>query len=80
MRKTYIVLLFTILSLLSGCISRTKYGSCYGLIGTKEPNLEYKLSVYNVVIAVLFSETIVIPGIVLAAEIYCPIGLKEPGK
>ena len=71
-----ILLVATMVALLSGCTSSTQYGSCIGIADDKEPNLQYKLSVWNTFLAIIFSETIVVPIVVLANETYCPVGVK----
>ena len=52
----------------------TQYGDCVGLGADKVPGLQYDLDVGNVVIAAVFSETIVIPLIILLSDAYCPVG------
>ena len=71
------LILASILALsLTACTTRTSYGECVGLISDKKPNLEYKLSIWNTVLAIIFSETIVVPVVVLADNIQCPVGTK----
>lgn len=59
---------------LAGCESRTQYGECKGIADTRNPNLEYKLSVRNTVLGVVFMEMIIPPVVVLANETVCPVG------
>lgn len=63
--------------ILSGCTSSTEYGRCVGLGDKQSSKLEYEVSTRNVVLAVIFSETIFTPVIVLVKETYCPIGPKS---
>lgn len=71
--KRYIALL-TLAALLSGCTSKTEFGECIGAFDDKKPGLEYKLSVWNTVLAVIFVETIVVPVVVVANQARCPVG------
>lgn len=61
---------------LTACTSKTQYGGCIGVLQDKKPNLEYKLDTWNVVMAVIFSETIVVPALVVANQHSCPVGVK----
>ena len=72
-----ILVIATLMALLTGCTSSTQYGSCIGIADDKAPNLQYKLSVWNTFLAIIFSETIVVPIVVLANETYCPVGVKQ---
>jgi hypothetical protein len=71
-----ILAIATLMAMLTGCTSSTQYGSCIGVADDKEPHLQYKLSVWNTFLAIIFSETIVVPIVVLANETYCPVGVK----
>lgn len=72
MKKTLAALLA--LALLAGCTERTAYGECIGAFDEKKPGLEYKISVGNVAWAVLLSETIIVPIVVVAEQTRCPVG------
>lgn len=62
------------LLLLSACTARTSYGDCIGLSDAdKDPHLVYDISVKNAVIGVIFSETIIVPVVVLVKQIQCPV-------
>jgi hypothetical protein len=61
---------------LTGCTTKTEYGECIGVLQDKKPDLEYKLSGWNTFLAVVFSETIVVPIIVVANEHSCPVSKK----
>ena len=63
-----------LLLLLSGCTTSTPHGKCVGINGTKNPVMRYEYDTTNVVVAVIFAETIVVPIIVLMDELQCPIG------
>lgn len=62
--------------MLTGCTTKTQYGECIGAFDNKKPDLEYKLSALNLALAVIFSETIVVPVVVVADETRCPVGKK----
>lgn len=63
-------------ALLTGCASKNEYGDCIGAFDDGEPGMKYKLSIRNTVLAVMFSETIFVPVIVIANETRCPVGPK----
>lgn len=65
---------------LSGCTSVTNYGACVGVADEKNPDLVYKLDAGNIIVAVLFSELIAPPIIVLADETFCPVARRESAK
>jgi hypothetical protein len=60
------------------CASSTEYGECVGVQedDRKDPALDYRLSGRNVALAVVFSETLVVPLVVVLAETLCPVGRK----
>lgn len=63
-------------ALLAGCTTRTEYGPCIGVLETGDPSLRYNLSAWNLVLAFIFSETIVVPVVVLIESTRCPVGQK----
>lgn len=71
-----LIIAATIIATLSGCTSKTEYGDCVGILQDKKPELKYELSVWNTVMAVIFSETIVVPVVVVANQHSCPTGKK----
>ena len=72
MKKLFIVAMMALA--LTGCTSATQYGQCIGAFEDKNPELTYKPSVWNVFLAILFSETIIVPVIVVIDETLCPNG------
>lgn len=62
---------------LAGCTDRTRFGDCIGAFDDKKPDLEYEMSVKNVVWAVALSETIIVPVVVVAKQTHCPIGPRK---
>jgi len=77
--KTLFALL-AIALLAAGCTSRTEYGECKGIADDHDPTLEYKVSAFNLAIGFIFSETIIVPVVVLADETTCPVGVREGFK
>lgn len=73
MKKLFIAL---VLMTSVACTSSTQYGDCIGVLDKKESDKEYSISFLNVFLGVLFSETIIVPGIVLLKETYCPVDEK----
>lgn len=65
--------LISILILLAGCTTKTTYGECIGITDDKQPNLQYKADTGNIILAFIFSETIVVPAVVVFSDLYCPI-------
>jgi hypothetical protein len=76
MKKMIVALM--ILAALAGCTDKTPFGECIGAFDDKKPELEYKLSVKNVVLATIFFETAFVPVIVIAEQTHCPVGAKKP--
>ena len=64
-------------AVLAGCTTRTEFGPCVGAGEDKNSALTYKLDVWNTFLGILFIETIVVPIVVVANELYCPVGKKE---
>lgn len=76
MKRTIVAL--SALLMVSGCISKTEYGECIGVADQPDLSLTYKASVRNIVLGVVFIETIFAPIIVLVSEFKCPIGRVHP--
>ena len=72
----WIALLLAALSFV-GCTSSTEFGSCVGMFEDKQPGLQYKYSTKNVVLGIVFFQTVFVPALVILNETYCPIGNKE---
>lgn len=68
------IMLLVLLATLAGCASRTQYGQCVGMADDKRPELQYKVSVRNLLVGIVFIELIVPPIIVATNEFYCPVG------
>lgn len=62
--------------LASACVSETAYGPCVGLNGGEDSTLVYHGSTRNIVLAVVFAETIIPPVVVALKEYKCPVARK----
>lgn len=60
--------------LLAGCVNHTEYGKCVGLGDKQDPALEYKISVRNIIVGIVFVEMIAPPVYVAVDETFCPVG------
>jgi hypothetical protein len=72
--KSYLLLLAMLL--VSGCTSSTPHGKCIGLNGDKDPSKIYEYSARNIIVGLVFIETIFVPVIVTLNELQCPIDNK----
>ena len=73
-------LILVLLLLTSSCSSRTEFGKCVGLNQEKDQTLIYDLSTKNLVISVLFIETLFVPIVYALKQVYCPVGRKVINK
>lgn len=78
MKKAIAIL--AIMALLTGCTSSNEFGECIGAFDDKKPGADYKLSVWNTVLAVIFVETVVVPVVVVANQSLCPTGPAKAAK
>lgn len=78
LRRAAVACVLMLSLLASACTSRTEYGTCLGLDDDdrKDPALVYDVSVWNVVLAVIFVETIIVPLWVAFKETSCPVARK----
>ena len=74
MKKLTSIIILSVL--LSGCINTTKYGNCIGLAEDRNPKLMYKVSAWNLSMAIIFYYFVVPPVIVMMNNLYCPVGVK----
>lgn len=75
MKRTIAAVL--LLAVLSACTSATEYGPCVGLFDDKDVKLTYKLSGWNLFMAVIGTSFLFIPTIIVAKdETFCPSGRK----
>ena len=74
MRKTLLTIMVAALALAStGCVTQNSKGKCIGLDEKGVPGVEYKMSGWNVAMAVIFCETIVVPIVVVLDDCRCPV-------
>lgn len=73
--KSLLVVLMVVL--LAGCTSRTEFGECIGLSDERVPGLVYKVSAWNLFVAIIGFEMIAPPIFVAVDETFCPIGKKD---
>lgn len=72
------VMKYLLLSLiaLGACSSKNELGDCVGVLNNKNPNLNYNLSVWNIIMAGVFSETLIVPAVVVLNQLECPVSKK----
>ena len=58
---------------LMGCTRTTDFGTCIGVNDTPKEGLVYKVSIWNVFLGIIFSETIVVPLVVVFDQFRCPV-------
>lgn len=78
MKKLWIVL-FLLMSV-AGCQCSTKHGDCIGLADDPEPGLQYKASHRNIILGLIFFETLIVPADVVLFRLKCPSGPVEPAE
>jgi hypothetical protein len=71
--KKFSILLVLMLTL-SGCTNHTNYGKCVGVMDTEDPAKEYAVSYWNCFLGFIFSETIIVPAVVILTDLKCPVG------
>lgn len=76
MKKFLTVLGLGAALMMSACTSETAFGDCVGFDDDKDPALKYEISTRNVVLGIIFIETIIVPVVVALDEVECPIGKK----
>jgi hypothetical protein len=73
MKKIMVLSAMLATILMSSCTSSTPYGECVGLLEQPRPELVYEVDTGNIVLAVIFGETIIVPVIVALEEYKCPV-------
>ena len=69
---TALLMSFTIFTV-AACTEKTEFGECVGVMEQEQPGLIYKPSGWNIFVAFIFSETIVVPAIVIMDDLTCPV-------
>jgi hypothetical protein len=72
------LLILAVMVLLTGCRTEAEVNGkmypCVGTNSTRNPNLVYKMSTRNVVVGIIFIETIVVPVVTVLEYLECPVG------
>jgi len=63
--------------LFTSCTGSTQYGECIGIADTGKPDLEYKMSIWNALVAAFFFETIIVPVFWAVDYAKCPVAKIE---
>lgn len=69
--------LLCVVTMSGACTCSTSVGECIGVQTNKDPRLIYEASVWNIILAVIFSETIIVPLAVAFDSAYCPTATRE---
>lgn len=87
MKKLLIALAIASTALLSGCNNdKTIDGKSYPVFGVanmetqKDPDVLYEISAGSVIIAIIFSETVIIPVYVIGWDLWEPVRKREAKK
>lgn len=67
------IIISLIICMLSGCTTATNFGPCIGIGDTPNPNLQYQTNALNVILGIVFVETIIVPAVVIISEVSCPV-------
>lgn len=70
------IMLCLVTATASGCVSRTEYGECIGVQEDENASLHYRVPARNVILGVVFVETIFAPAIWLLSDFKCPDAQK----
>lgn len=70
--------LLGLITTVSGCRTSTSYGQCKGFVNKdeKDPNLNYEVSIRNIVVAGIFSASLAWPAVTGAFFVWCPTSRK----
>ena len=74
-------LIIALCLILSACDTSNHYGKCIGPFNKedKNPKLDYEVDGWNVVLSIIFVETIIVPVVVLGYDLECPYAYKKLG-
>lgn len=68
-----LLLVFTV-----SCAKKTPYGDCVGIDkNNSNPSLNYEINTRNLLLGIIFLETIIVPFYVATDYIYCPVSKKD---
>jgi hypothetical protein len=62
-----------VLMIAQACTTQVNGKPCVGIMDEKEPNVKYEFSAGNIFLALLFSETLFVPALVLTKRLECPV-------
>lgn len=72
MRNSILTALVVLSLTLSGCAGSNDHGECIGFWDKEDPRMEYRLSKRNVIVGIVFFETIIVPVVVALSYARCP--------
>lgn len=58
---------------MTGCQCSTPAGDCIGIADDPVPGVTYKASTRNIILGIVFVETIAVPAYVVLADLKCPV-------
>jgi hypothetical protein len=64
-------------TLLTGCRSEVNKIPCVGLNGKKQAGVEYEYSTLNIVLGIIFVETVIVPVVVVLDRLECPVWVEK---
>lgn len=62
----------------SACDSETPLGSCIGVNGVPRSDRRYEYSTKNVILGIVFIETVIVPVVVVLNKMKCPVAVVTP--
>lgn len=72
--------LLLVLALLCAACEQQRYGvPCVGVMDQKRPDVAYVYSTRNLLVGLVFSESIIVPAVVVAKGLECPVGAPVLG-
>lgn len=54
-----------------------KVVQCSGVLRDKTPGYKYDVATKNIVYAVVFGQTLIVPALVVAKELQCPVAVQR---
>lgn len=70
------VVLLSLLLCFSACSTSTDLGECIGVSDKENKKYEYEVNLKNVFLAIIFSETLIVPINVVGWNLKCPMEKK----
>jgi hypothetical protein len=74
-RRVRLAVLAVLLVGATGCATETPLGPCVGLLteAKRDSTLVYEYHTGNIIVAVVLSETLIVPAIIVAKHLECPV-------